>query len=397
MALLSHEGGGISSVTYGLGRSLSTKKIETAIFSTSTRRESGTEEINEYLRVTHLPMVDLPPRSFWFTLKNLDRLSRLLGDYDVIHGVSPEMASSYAWFGKHSKKPLVTTLHGSSRAALEAFIHSSVRNWVLSDFAFNVLELPLHDMTTKTCMSKSDEVVVCSFTTLAELRDYEKIDASKVSVIYNGVDLDEIQQGTEEGVSNEEDKEYEYSLMYAGRLFWMKGISFALRAYLNLRSQFKDLHLKIFGKGPMESEIKRFVASQGLKDYVHFGDFLPHRELISEIKKSDAVVFPSLYESQPMFALETMACKKPLIAFDLPYAREIIKSGHNGLLARTGDVEDLSSKIALTLCDADFSSKLGENAYQYIKRNHDWGTQADKYLKVYSKVTNKHDVLSSST
>jgi len=385
VALLSHEGGGISSVCYGLASSLSKRKIETTIFSTTTDRKPKVEEINDYLEVIRLPLIDYPPRSLWFHLSNWGTLSRLLKEYTLIHGISAEMVVAYTLFRGQSKQPLITTLHGSHRAALKEFIQSPTKNWALSDFAFHVLELPLHNMITRRCFTKSNGVVVCSFTTLNELKTYEKFDVSKVSVIYNGVNFSEIQQ-VEIG-DRETGSGHELSVMYAGRLFWMKGITFVLRAFEDLRRQFKGLHLKIFGKGPLKSEIERFITDRALDRDVHLGGFLPHRELIREINKSDVVVFPSLYESQPMFALEAMACKKPLITFDLPYAREIIRNGHNGLLAKAYDVKDLSNKIALALRDKKLRLKLGENAYEYVRRNHDWDKQAEKYLEIYREVT----------
>ncbi len=388
VALLSHEGGGISSVCHGLAHSLSKRKIETTIFSTTTDRKTKVEKINDYLEVIRLPLINYPPRSLWFHFRNLGTLLRLLENHTLIHSISPEMAIAYTFFRRLSKKPLITTLHGSYRAGLRAFVQSPLENWALGDFAFHVLELPLHEIITRRCFAKSDRMVVCSFTTLNELKMYEEVDISKVSVIYNGINFSEIQQQKTKIRDEKVDVEHELSIMYAGRLFWMKGITFVLRAYENLKVQFKDLHLKIFGKGPLQGEIEAFIANRGLKNDVYFGGFLPHKELISEIKKADVVVFPSVYESQPMFALEAMACKKPLIAFDFPYASEIIKDGHNGLLAKAYDVNDLSNTIASALQDRELRLKLGENAYEYVKRNHDWDTQAEKYLKVYDNAMN---------
>ncbi len=391
VALLSHEGGGVSSVCYGLAHSLSKRKVETTIFSTTTNRKSEVEKINNYLEVVRLPLIDYPPRFLWFHFRNSGTLLKLLEDYTLIHAVSPEMAIPYTFFRKRLKKPLIATLHGSNKAALNAFIQSPIKNWALSDFALHVLELPLHEMIIKRCFASSNRVVVCSFTTLNELKMFEGFDISKVSVIYNGVNFGEIQQEKAEIRDENTDGEHGLSIMYAGRLFWMKGITFALKSYEKLKTQFKNLHLKIFGKGPLQSEIETFIASRGLENDVYFGGFLPHKELIREIKKADVVVFPSVYESQPMFALEAMACKKPLIAFDFPYACELIKNGHNGLLAKAYDVNDLSNKIALALHDRKLRRKLGENAYEYVKRKHDWDTQAEKYLKVYDKSMNRQN------
>jgi N,N'-diacetylbacillosaminyl-diphospho-undecaprenol alpha-1,3-N-acetylgalactosaminyltransferase len=56
---------------------------------------------------------------------------------------------------------------------------------------------------------------------------------------------------------------------------------------------------------------------------------------------------------------------------------------HNGLLARPGDVQDLSSKIRLLLEDEGLRVKIGKNAYEYVKKEHDWNTLAEKYIKLY--------------
>jgi N,N'-diacetylbacillosaminyl-diphospho-undecaprenol alpha-1,3-N-acetylgalactosaminyltransferase len=114
-----------------------------------------------------------------------------------------------------------------------------------------------------------------------------------------------------------------------------------------------------------------------------------HKKLIAEIKKSHIVVFPSLNEAQPMFVLEAMACKKPVLAFDLPFARELITDMENGLLAKPCDVEDLSKKIQLLANDKTLRLRLGQAAYNNVKKKHNWDIQAEKYLEVYKRLINR--------
>jgi len=243
--------------------------------------------------------------------------------------------------------------------------------------------LPLHEIATKRCVLKSRKVVVPSFATLNELKTYEVLDVSKTSVIANGINFDEIRdEGAYMNLTGSE-RSTELSIVYAGRLFWMKGIQYVLDACCRLRKQFENLRFRIFGKGPLEKEILKFIRDRGLKNTIFFGGFLPHDKLIGEIKRADVVLFPSLYESQPVFALEAMACGKPIIAFDLPYAREIIKDESAGLLAKKGDLGDLCDKISRVLNDRELRQQLGQNGYEYVRKNHDWNEQAKKYLKVY--------------
>jgi glycosyltransferase involved in cell wall biosynthesis len=136
----------------------------------------------------------------------------------------------------------------------------------------------------------------------------------------------------------------------------------------------------------LQEKVRRFIADSNFGDCASSLGYVPHERLLAEIKKSDIVVFPSLLESQSMFMLEAMACKKTLIAFDLPFAREIITNMDNGVLAAAGDIEDLCRKIELIISDEKLRRRLGQAAYDHVRKNHNWDIQVEKYLKVYESV-----------
>jgi glycosyltransferase involved in cell wall biosynthesis len=56
-----------------------------------------------------------------------------------------------------------------------------------------------------------------------------------------------------------------------------------------------------------------------------------------------------------------------------------------GVMAKPGDIIDLVSKIKLLLSNDDLRMKLGENAYQYVRENHNWTTLASKYVEIYKE------------
>ena len=392
VALISNEGGGISSVCYGLAYALSKRMIPTTIFTgASGNRE--VEKLNEYLDVIRVPFFDFPPRNLWFQLRNFRLLSKLLKDYTLVHGVSPGASVIFSFYKRKLKKPFVVTIHAVHRAALRAFIRTPLSCWSFSDFGVHVLEHPWHDFVIRGCLANSDHIVACSFCTFNELRaHYKNLPMNKVSVVYNGINFDEIDNVEVHG-ENKDDRNG-LSIVFAGRLFWLKGTVYLLKALEILVQDFKDLNLKIFGKGPEEYRIKKFISNAGLKDNVFFQGRVPHRDLIAEMKNSDLVVVPSLYEAQPMVALEAMACKEPVVAFDVPFAQEIIKDGYNGLLAqwcahkRVKDIAcSLSEKILLLLSDKKLRLRLGQKGHEYVKREHNWDIQINKYLKVYRNVT----------
>ena len=62
--------GGIETYVYLLTRELARREIKITIITSSPENSISVENINEYLRVIRLPVLDKPIRSLWFQLFN---------------------------------------------------------------------------------------------------------------------------------------------------------------------------------------------------------------------------------------------------------------------------------------------------------------------------------------
>jgi glycosyltransferase involved in cell wall biosynthesis len=209
-------------------------------------------------------------------------------------------------------------------------------------------------------------------------RIYPNLAHKKISVIYNGINFDKFNKIIDS------QSEKDLSIIFYGRLTWIKGILHLIKSVALLKGEFPELRLKVCGRGPLEGRIQVLIRKLKLKENVFVLGHLPHNNLMKEIIESSIVVLPSLYEVGPFISgLEAMACKKPLICFDLPFTREFILNMHNGVLAKANDVKDLSDKIYLLLSDTDLRRKLGKNAYEYVISKHNWDLLVKKYLDIY--------------
>ena len=65
--------------------------------------------------------------------------------------------------------------------------------------------------------------------------------------------------------------------------------------------------------------------------------------------------------------LETQACRRCLIASDIPAACEAIRDGETGLLFRMGDIADLTRKILLAANDPALRERIGSAARESVK------------------------------
>ena len=377
--------GGTGTFCYNLACWLSKRGVSTTVFSGGSNKLVR-EKVNSYLEVVRLPCLDFPPRFIWFQLQNFSTISRQLKDCTVIHSVTPEVSPICVYLKMKLGKPLVTSYHGVTRYEMKAFLNIPISHWTAKEFGFHVLGSPLFGTSNRLSITNSDHIISCSYAILNELRStYEQLNLEKSSVIYNGIDLDEI--GNLERNCTTTENTNDLTLIYYGRLNWLKGITYLVKAFKLLLRDYPNLILKIFGEGPLRHSIQAFVCDSGLKNKVHISSQIPRNKLLKEIMKADVVALPSMREAQPISVLEAMACKKPVVVFNLPFVHEYIQDSFNGLLAKAQDSKDLADKISILLSDKRFRNKLGRNAFEYVRQHHNWDNLVDKYISVYKKVT----------
>jgi glycosyltransferase involved in cell wall biosynthesis len=87
----------------------------------------------------------------------------------------------------------------------------------------------------------------------------------------------------------------------------------------------------MFG-GPLQSHL----SQHGLETHVKLRGSVPHETLLGEMNPSDICV-SSAHEACPIAMLEAICLGKPVVAFDLPFSREILGEyfGLLGLIALT--------------------------------------------------------------
>jgi glycosyltransferase involved in cell wall biosynthesis len=386
VALITLEGGGISTVCYGLAKRLEQEKVHTTVF-TETNRKQEICKLSDHLEIDRLHRIELPPRFFWFQMQNYRFLVNKLKEFDVIHGVYSDASTMVTRYKQTIRKPLVVSFHAEPFSNLLDFIKIPFTSWTPQEIVFHVLEYPLFKQNYKMCLQKADHIIVCSKSTLKEFEAVyqNKIDSSKMTVIYNAIDTYELDNIF---ASYKPRPPKQMSIVYAGRLFWLKGLQFLLQAFKKVAKDFPAVSLDIYGKGPEEKKFKALARKLDLEHRVFFHGRLPKNQLLLKMKDSDILVAPSLHEAQSMVVLEGMACQKPVIAFDIPSMKEIILDGYNGLLVRSFDVEALAEKIESLLSDEKLRLRLGKNACEYIKKKHSWETKIQEYLHIYNSLTN---------
>jgi len=128
--------------------------------------------------------------------------------------------------------------------------------------------------------------------------------------------------------------------LYAGRLSSEKGITMLLATLDRLNSV--PLKLKVAGDGPLREEVRQ-RADGGRIEYL---GALPRQEVQALMRHAAFLIYPSVcYENFPLSIVEAFAAGLPVVASGIGAMAEIIEDGRTGVLFRSGDSDDLATKI----------------------------------------------------
>jgi len=213
--------------------------------------------------------------------------------------------------------------------------------------------------------NKTKKIITVSNHTKELLVQYFKINPFKISVIYNGVDID---------FNNFKVYNKENIIFFVGRNSPTKNIDRIIKSFLVLKedSRFKDYKLIMGG-------INKYKISH--KD-IFFKGYLSEEELKLFYKKAKVFLFPTLYEGFGLPVIEAMRAKTACIVSNVGSLKEIAKRG--ALFVNPYEINDIVEKIKKILLDDNFRSKLEQEAYENSLR-FNWSDALKKYEEIINE------------
>jgi glycosyltransferase involved in cell wall biosynthesis len=200
----------------------------------------------------------------------------------------------------------------------------------------------------------------------------------KVVTIHNGFDPHVFKPGVAAS-----DLVGERTILFtARRLVEKNGLEYLISAMPNIIAQY-DAELVIAGDGPHKQHLQKLVARHNLQNDVSFIGAVPHSKLPQLISASDIVVIPSLMEASSLFLIESMACKRPVVATNVGGIPEILNEGC-GVLVSPRDTLALSQAINLLIADQGLRDDLATEAYSTVRGTLTWDKIAQQTENAYA-------------
>ena len=170
------------------------------------------------------------------------------------------------------------------------------------------------------------------------------------------------------------------NFLFVGRLSIEKGVRILLNLFSRLPYQ-----ITIAGDGPMREEV---VAYTKHYQNISYAGSLKKEELAVLMQRSSALVFPSIwYEGMPLTIIEAFANGLPVIATKLGAMEYMVTNNQDGLLFEVGNEKALEAALAhwsaLTQSEKDVYRLQARKTYE---RNYIPEINAAQLLTVYNSV-----------
>ena len=131
-------------------------------------------------------------------------------------------------------------------------------------------------------------------------------------------------------------------------------------------------------------ECTSLCKQQNISHRVHF---LGQRSDIPDVLNSlDLFVLSSRWEGSPISAMEAMMLSVPTVLSDIAPLKEVSRDGEFAVLFRTGDADDLASKLIQLAGDDEYRARLAELAKRWAISQYSIETHIANLLKLYGSL-----------
>lgn len=305
-------------------------------------RDGQIRESIEERNVKFLPITQL----------SIKEVKRVLKEYepDIIHAHDAYASVIASLVGKSRR--IISHMHGN---------HEDLRKLTVKSLLYVI------------CAQRFDYIFWVSNSAYNNF--YFKKYTSPISeVLYNVIDKDEVVKKM-----NQDDNNYNYDIVYVGRLTYPKNPERLIRVLKAVIEMKPNIKVAIIGSGDLMEETRRLANELGIWNNLSFLGFKnnPYRIL----HDAKVMIMTSRFEGTPMCALEAMALGVPIVSTPTDGLIDVIDNGITGFLS--SDNNELAQKLVSVITNDELRSKLSSSCTDKFLSMSDLNRYKDVLFKHY--------------
>jgi starch synthase len=311
-----------------------------------------------------------------------------------------DLVHSHTWYANAAGR-LASLLHGIPHV-LTAHSLEPLRPWKAEQLGGGYR---ISSWIEREAFESADAVIAVSEGMRRDiLRSYPSLDESRVSVIYNGIDLEQWRPTHDDQLLRELGIDPDRpSVVFVGRITRQKGLPYLLRAARELPA---EVQLVLCAGAPDTPEIMREVSDavkvlqQERTGVVWLDRLLSRTELTTILTAATTFVCPSVYEPLGIVNLEAMACGAAVVGTATGGIPEVVDDGVTGRLVPieqlqdgTGTpvdpdrfVADLAATLTEVVSDPETARRYGAAGRLRAEEHFSWSRIAAETRALYAAV-----------
>lgn len=173
-------------------------------------------------------------------------------------------------------------------------------------------------------------------------------------------------------------QEKKLRLLFVGRIDQRKGIGYLLRAVKSLgKSKLVDLH--ILGEQAVDQ-----TTLAPYEEYFTYQKSCSKEQVLEQMRNSDLLVLPTLFEGQALVVLEAMASGIPVMVTRSSGAEEVVRDGIEGWMIEEQSEQSIVDRLEWIMKNRQALPEMGFAAAKRAE-NFTWASYENKILEIIQR------------
>jgi glycosyltransferase involved in cell wall biosynthesis len=185
-----------------------------------------------------------------------------------------------------------------------------------------------------------------------------------------------------------------FVFLKVARLFDLKGHEYVLPAFARVAAQFPQTMLVLAGEGVLRGALEAEAVRLGIAQRLRFLGLVPPERVPGILWGADAVVHAGLREGLARVLPQAGLSRRPVVAYDIGGAREVVRDGQNGSLlpapppgqAAAEAAAPVAEAMARLVADPLAARRMGERWVPEVLNRFDCRQATGEIMQVYREV-----------
>lgn len=182
------------------------------------------------------------------------------------------------------------------------------------------------------------------------------------------------------------------TLFYSGGINKHRGLEIVIEGLSQIELP-ENFRFWIVGSGRNEPFIKKMVTDLNFEKFVTFWGWKSQTEVFQLLLRSDITIIPHLKSehsdnTSPNKIFHYMLAKKPIIASNCNYIKNIIEKERCGIIYENRSSQDFIQKLVFMIKNSDKWQEWGMKGYSAVQEEYNWENTTKPLITLYKNFEN---------